>query len=127
MTTEEFHGHMMALLHGPHAAEVVSRMLDVAITDEAIAGRIGTLLGETIDPGPEIEQVIELEMLAHLNAIDPFKPRSPQSITNAVVIGQAKERAIGRIRDRLRAQMRKSDAGRTVAASILLDLGEDPS
>lgn len=124
MTTEEFHGMLMAALHGPQASVIVSRMFDVAMSDVPTMERVGELLGNAIKPGAAIEDVLELEILAHLNALQPFKQRTPESLDNAQTIASAKARGIARIRNRLRGQMRKSEAGRIVAASILLDLAE---
>lgn len=37
MTTEEFHGHLMAALHGPHAMEIAQRVADVLDLDGEFA------------------------------------------------------------------------------------------
>jgi len=120
MTNEEFHGMLMAALHGPHANEIAGRVLEVALSDTATETIIGTLLEQVLS-SEQAEHVLDLEMLAHLEGLDPFSPRTRDSLKNSIAIEGAKVRTRDRIRGRLRETTEKSDAGRTVAASIFLD------
>jgi hypothetical protein len=125
MNAEEFHGHIMAALHGPHAHEIVDRIavvlaeqLATPAMQEVIGGNIERLLDAAI--GDSVEAVTELMMIAHLSNLS-----AGQDVRRAMNIASARTAIVRSCRDRLRSRLLTSDSGKSVAARLFLSLDQE--
>lgn len=116
MTTEEFTGHLLAALHGPGANEIVARIVEVAVADPGLQERVGSLLGE-LD-----SSVLDLEVLAHLDSL-PKSTDARERVDQVMMVARHKQAAARVRRERLRAKLIRTEAGRKLAKQIRLDEG----
>jgi hypothetical protein len=117
MTTEEFEGHLMAVLHGPNAEKIAERVFVVALANKDIATILGAAVAEAVSEataGME-ESIFELAVLAHLSEV---KPKRGDIMKWAAL----RVDAIQRMRARLAASLRKHPEAERIANEVMLDL-----
>lgn len=124
MTTEEFYGHLQALLTGPMGGEAASLILHKALAHNPAV--VGGALGEAIAHATKdiMSDVLNMMLYTHLSAMtqhdDKGKPLSLQTRFATV-----KYRLI--ILDKIRASLRQAmhkggESGRAAAAAVYLTL-----
>lgn len=115
MTNEEFAGHLLAALHGPHATDIAMRTIAVALETEA--GRQAVL--DCV--APELVElwsaVTELGIHAHLSGLS--QRRSDPRAAMAMI--DQRMAALGLIRERLTSILASND-NHEMASSLGLEL-----
>ncbi len=127
MNAEEFHGHLMAALHGPHSQEIAARVVKV-IVDSPVsdddAEKIGAWVGAMAQAalGDILEEVMELLMLTHLQSLGAA--HGVDTPAKHVAVAQAKAAIIKTCRARLCARLLACDpeTAKSLAAKLFLTL-----
>lgn len=113
MTTEEFEGHLMAVLHGPNSGKIAGRIFEVAFADAAVGNALSELLGLATDDTDET--VFELALLAHLSDLTPKRG-------DAMAWSVKRHKALQRVRARLASLVCKHPDAQQLAETFMLDL-----
>lgn len=123
MTNEEFYGHLMAALSGPHAPEIVARIVTVAMM-QAESDPIASAIEEILDAalGDIHESVQELQLLAHLEGVKGFGAGRRLTTRETMEATSARVQLRGLVSQRLAARLRHLEGGPDLAAKMFLDL-----
>lgn len=85
MTTEEFHGHLMAALHGPNADEIAARVLELSTQalrgdGSAKAGKAAAEFLVAAGLADAWSTLFDLQILAHLEGLSRRNPRESMRV-----------------------------------------------
>jgi hypothetical protein len=117
VTTDEFEGHLMAVLYGPNAEKIADRIVIVALANADVAKVLGDAVAQTIcaaTAGTD-EAIFELAVFAHLSEVKPER-------ADTIKWSKKRHKALQRVRARLAASVRKHPEAERIAEAFMLDL-----
>jgi hypothetical protein len=124
MTTEEFHGHLMVALQGPHGPAIARRVMALAMTDRETAGAMGVFLEAVIS---DIESdVLNLQLCMQVQDAIKHPPRHVNVMKWTIDKVDASKVIMDKLRASLRAKMEGVPMGRELAERIGLSLESTP-